>query len=319
MPRLAGVPPLLAGRRAPGGRRRRRSAGGSRPPPRAGSDRRAAQAAPTSGRPTGPCPRRPSGWCSGPNRTTRCSSARSASWPRNPSTPRPGVRSPGTAWRRLARDDLEGYRDMPGDRDWWRLAYTPDGTLAGLAVPSRNGQNFVGRLPRRWSRPCAAGGTWTSCWPRPPASLLAAGARQITADTDLPNRPMAAAFDRAGYRNFASRTVLSAPRRQLNGPPHPHPAGPALLWRPLMPIPHASPHPGPTAADPAGDGFVHRCVLTGTEAEQALGLAHQCLRSTAGWTIPVSSRRSACWPTACPGGRGSPCTRPARTATGRPR
>ncbi|WP_208886289.1 guanitoxin biosynthesis L-enduracididine beta-hydroxylase GntD [Streptomyces sp. PBH53] len=45
-----------------------------------------------------------------------------------------------------------------------------------------------------------------------------------------------------------------------------------------MPIPHASPHPGPTAADPAGDGFVHRCVLTGSEAQHALDLAHQCLK-----------------------------------------
>ncbi|MFF5533483.1 guanitoxin biosynthesis L-enduracididine beta-hydroxylase GntD [Streptomyces cinerochromogenes] len=45
-----------------------------------------------------------------------------------------------------------------------------------------------------------------------------------------------------------------------------------------MPIPHASPHPGPPVTDPGADGFVHRCVLTDTEAEQALDLAHQCLR-----------------------------------------
>ncbi|WP_078946756.1 guanitoxin biosynthesis L-enduracididine beta-hydroxylase GntD [Streptomyces sp. NRRL B-3648] len=46
-----------------------------------------------------------------------------------------------------------------------------------------------------------------------------------------------------------------------------------------MPIPHASHPPGPTvadAADPADDGFVHRCTLTDTEAKQALDLAHQC-------------------------------------------
>ncbi|MFJ4952521.1 hypothetical protein [Streptomyces sp. NPDC088760] len=40
-----------------------------------------------------------------------------------------------------------------------------------------------------------------------------------------------------------------------------------------MPIPHAGPRLGPTVADPADDGFVHRCVLTDTEAEQALCLA----------------------------------------------
>ncbi|BCM72797.1 hypothetical protein EASAB2608_08131 [Streptomyces sp. EAS-AB2608] len=109
-----------------------------------------------------------------------------------------------------ARDDLEGYRDMPGDRDWWRLAYTPDGTLAGLAVPSRNDQNFVvgylGVVPSLRGR-----GYVDELLAETTRILLAAGARRITADTDLPNRPMAAAFDRAGYRNFASRTVLSAP------------------------------------------------------------------------------------------------------------
>jgi len=44
------------------------------------------------------------------------------------------------------------------------------------------------------------------------AKLLAAqGAQRIRADTDLANRPMAAAFERAGYRNVAVRMVLSAP------------------------------------------------------------------------------------------------------------
>lgn len=39
----------------------------------------------------------------------------------------------------------------------------------------------------------------------------AAGADTIEADTDLANQPMAAAFDRAGYRTFARRVVLSTP------------------------------------------------------------------------------------------------------------
>jgi RimJ/RimL family protein N-acetyltransferase len=38
-----------------------------------------------------------------------------------------------------------------------------------------------------------------------------AGADIVQADTDLDNQPMAAAFERAGYRNFARRVVLSAP------------------------------------------------------------------------------------------------------------
>jgi hypothetical protein len=37
------------------------------------------------------------------------------------------------------------------------------------------------------------------------------GADRIRADTDLTNKPMAAAFERAGYRNFAVRMVASYP------------------------------------------------------------------------------------------------------------
>ena len=38
------------------------------------------------------------------------------------------------------------------------------------------------------------------------------GAELITATTDMTNRPMAAAFDRAGYAVTEIRLVLSAPR-----------------------------------------------------------------------------------------------------------
>lgn len=111
---------------------------------------------------------------------------------------------------KAARDDLEGYRGMPGDRDWWRLAHTPDGTLAGFLVPSRNDQSFVvgylGVVPSLRGR-----GYVHELLAETTRILLDAGARRITADTDLVNRPMAAAFDRAGYHNFASRTVLAAP------------------------------------------------------------------------------------------------------------
>ncbi|MFD0357154.1 GNAT family N-acetyltransferase, partial [Streptomyces sp. NPDC127110] len=36
----------------------------------------------------------------------------------------------------FAREDFEFYRDCPGERSWWRLAHLPDGTLAGMAIPS---------------------------------------------------------------------------------------------------------------------------------------------------------------------------------------
>ena len=36
----------------------------------------------------------------------------------------------------LTRDDMQFYFDCPGERSWWRIARLPDGTLAGLAIPS---------------------------------------------------------------------------------------------------------------------------------------------------------------------------------------
>jgi RimJ/RimL family protein N-acetyltransferase len=41
--------------------------------------------------------------------------------------------------------------------------------------------------------------------------VAGADARTIRADTDLANRPMAAAFERAGFREIGRRLVLSAP------------------------------------------------------------------------------------------------------------
>jgi RimJ/RimL family protein N-acetyltransferase len=43
------------------------------------------------------------------------------------------------------------------------------------------------------------------------ADLADLGSQRITADTDLSNKPMAAVFQRLGYRNFAVRLVLSRP------------------------------------------------------------------------------------------------------------
>ncbi|KAA2264292.1 GNAT family N-acetyltransferase [Solihabitans fulvus] len=109
---------------------------------------------------------------------------------------------------RQARDDMGIYLSMPGERDWWRLAYTPDGRLAGLAIPSANGSGpvvgYLGVLPEFRGR-----GYVDDLLGEITRSLAEGGAERIAADTDTTNLPMAAAFERAGYRNFAVRLVLS--------------------------------------------------------------------------------------------------------------
>ncbi len=115
---------------------------------------------------------------------------------------------------RQARDAMRYYLGMPGPREWWRLAYTPDGGLAGLAIPSRNFDGpvvaYLGVVPELRGR-----GYVDDLLAEITRLLAAQGVQRIMADTDLANRPMAAAFERAGYRNFAIRFILSAPPRRV--------------------------------------------------------------------------------------------------------
>ena len=111
-----------------------------------------------------------------------------------------------------ARSDVAFYRDkMAGDRAWWRVAQAPDGETAGFGVPSRNTDvpvvGYLGVLPEHRGH-----GYADDIVAEITRVLVAeAGADTIHADTDLGNRPMAAAFERTGYRDYARRLVLSAP------------------------------------------------------------------------------------------------------------
>ncbi|MEU4222982.1 GNAT family N-acetyltransferase [Nonomuraea sp. NPDC026600] len=109
-----------------------------------------------------------------------------------------------------AREDIADYRSMPGERDWWRLAYTPDGDLAGVALPSANGGGpvvgYLGVVPEHRGH-----GYADDLLGEITRTHAERGADRIVADTDAGNVPMARAFERAGYRNFAVRLVLSAP------------------------------------------------------------------------------------------------------------
>lgn len=107
-----------------------------------------------------------------------------------------------------ARQQLEDLGWMPAPRDWWRLAYSTDGALVGVVMPSRNYEAFViayiGVVPEQRGR-----GHVGRLLAEATAFLVGQGAERIVADTDTGNRPMAAAFERAGYRVTARRIVMT--------------------------------------------------------------------------------------------------------------
>ena len=109
-----------------------------------------------------------------------------------------------------ARQELEIYQSMPGDRSWWRLAYDAAGELVGFALPSaNNGGPVVGYLGVLAEH--RGNGYSDDLLAEITHLLVETGAERIRADTDLTNKPMAACFERLGYRNHQVRLVLSYP------------------------------------------------------------------------------------------------------------
>jgi GNAT superfamily N-acetyltransferase len=112
---------------------------------------------------------------------------------------------------RQAREDMGIYLSMPGDRDWWRLAYTAaDGRLAGMILPNRNTDGavvgYLGVVPGLRGR-----GYINDLVAETTRLHAGRGEPRIAATTDTTNLPMAAAFERAGYRAYGIRYVLSEP------------------------------------------------------------------------------------------------------------
>lgn len=107
-----------------------------------------------------------------------------------------------------ARAEMDFYLAAPGKREWWRLAYTPDGDVAGMAIPSATPYHvnvgYLGVVPEYRGR-----GYVDEVLGEITRIHAAGGAQRITATTDLGNAPMAAAFLRAGYRNTEIRLNLS--------------------------------------------------------------------------------------------------------------
>jgi ribosomal protein S18 acetylase RimI-like enzyme len=103
-----------------------------------------------------------------------------------------------------ARRFFELERKLEYDPAWCRLAYAPDGGLVGLVMPARNPTsaviNYIGVVPEHRGR-----GYVDDLLVEGTAALRAAGAESVRADADTRNAPMAAAFRRAGYEEFAKR------------------------------------------------------------------------------------------------------------------
>ncbi|NUR62147.1 MAG: GNAT family N-acetyltransferase [Catenulispora sp.] len=114
--------------------------------------------------------------------------------------------------RAQARSDVEFYQEvMLGERSWWRVAKDAAGATVGFGLPSRNPGAYVvgylGVLPEHRGK--GYSGDILDEIVR--ILALEAGADSIRSDTDLANRPMAAAMERSGFVNFARRLVFSAP------------------------------------------------------------------------------------------------------------
>jgi GNAT superfamily N-acetyltransferase len=108
-----------------------------------------------------------------------------------------------------ARDDLDFYVGLPGERSWWRLAHTAEGEFVGLAIPSRSAYNasvsYLGVVPTHRGH-----GYVDDLLAEITRQHADHGAPQITGTTDTTNAPMVAAFTRGGYTCIGVRMVLSA-------------------------------------------------------------------------------------------------------------
>lgn len=103
-----------------------------------------------------------------------------------------------------ARQRLERARSYRAERDWFQVAFTPDGDPVGYVVPG-----FAGETPMIGEIGVAAsqrGNGYVDDLLGWATRLLAStGATRIIADTDRANAPMRAAFKRGGYREFRWR------------------------------------------------------------------------------------------------------------------
>ena len=106
-----------------------------------------------------------------------------------------------------AAEEVGDMLKYPRGRDWWRLAHDADGSLVGAIFPADNGGSpvigYIAVMPGHRGK-----GYVDDLLAEMMHALVDEGAEKITANTDLANVPMKAAFDRAGFVTSSCRIDL---------------------------------------------------------------------------------------------------------------
>ncbi|WP_020134701.1 GNAT family N-acetyltransferase [Streptomyces sp. 351MFTsu5.1] len=99
---------------------------------------------------------------------------------------------------RAAQEELDFFHWCPSPREWWQIAYTPEGDTAGIHIPAHNPSGpcvgFIGVVPEHRGHGYAYD-LLAECT----HYLADRGADFVSAATDQGNFPMAANFTKAGY------------------------------------------------------------------------------------------------------------------------
>ncbi|MET7616860.1 GNAT family N-acetyltransferase [Streptomyces sp. NPDC005408] len=97
-----------------------------------------------------------------------------------------------------AQEELDFFHWCPSPREWWQLAYTPEGELVGLQIPAHNPSGpcvgFIGVVPEQRGHGFAYD-LLVECT----HFLAERGAEFVAGATDQGNFPMAANFAKAGH------------------------------------------------------------------------------------------------------------------------
>ncbi|MBT2419185.1 GNAT family N-acetyltransferase [Streptomyces sp. ISL-22] len=109
-----------------------------------------------------------------------------------------------------AQEAVDFFNWCPSPREWWQVARTREGELAGIHIPAHNPQGpcigFIGVLPEHRGHGYAHD-LLAECT----HFLVEQGAEFIAAATDQANATMAAHFAKAGYPVVRERTHFDAP------------------------------------------------------------------------------------------------------------